>query len=83
VPVRPSQDLLALLAVVGVAGIWKEGDALADSAGGSSNSSITDSRPHLDGCGPPNQERGRAFGPGTENGEPVRPRVVEREADEL
>jgi hypothetical protein len=33
-PVRPSQDLLALLAVVGVAAVWEEGDAFVDSAGG-------------------------------------------------
>lgn len=34
VPVRPSQDLLALLAVVGVTAVWEEGDTFADSAGG-------------------------------------------------
>ena len=34
VPVRPSQDRLALLAVVGIAADWEEGDAFADSASG-------------------------------------------------
>jgi hypothetical protein len=34
VPIRPSRDLLALLAVVGVAAVWKEGDAFADSTAG-------------------------------------------------
>ena len=34
VPVRPSQDLLALLAALGVAAIWQEDDAFVDSADG-------------------------------------------------
>lgn len=33
-PTRPSQDLLALLAALGVAAIWQEDDAFADSADG-------------------------------------------------
>lgn len=34
VPVRPSQDLLALLVSVGLAAVWEDGDTFADSAGG-------------------------------------------------
>jgi hypothetical protein len=34
VPARPSQDLLALLAALGVAAIWQEDDGFADSADG-------------------------------------------------
>jgi hypothetical protein len=33
-PVRPSRDLLALLAIVRVAAVWEEGGAVADSTGG-------------------------------------------------